>query len=110
MVVVLLIGSAVGSILFVHRIEQSRRSEAAQRVRAEDRQSESEQLINFMLGDLADRLEPLGRLDVLESHYFAGGSILRKNASQPDDTREPAFAGEGIISVRGHSSCSRTPG
>jgi tetratricopeptide (TPR) repeat protein/tRNA A-37 threonylcarbamoyl transferase component Bud32 len=66
-VLLLLLGGAIGSILFVHRLQQARRSEAAQRVRAEDRQREGEQLINFMLGDLADRLEPVGRLDVLES-------------------------------------------
>jgi tetratricopeptide (TPR) repeat protein/predicted Ser/Thr protein kinase len=66
-VLLLLLFGAIGSILFVRRIEQARRSEAAQRVRAEDRQREGEQLINFMLGDLADRLQPVGRLDVLES-------------------------------------------
>jgi tetratricopeptide (TPR) repeat protein len=62
-----LLAGAIGSILFIRNIEQARRAEAAQRVRAEDRQREGEQLINFMLGDLADRLQPVGRLDVLES-------------------------------------------
>lgn len=66
-ILLLLLAGAIGSILFVQRIEQARRSEATQRVRAEDRQREGEQLINFMLGDLADRLQPVGRLDVLES-------------------------------------------
>ena len=66
-VLLLLLAGAIGSILFVRNIELARRSEAAQRVRAEDRQREGEQLINFMLGDLADRLQPVGRLDVLES-------------------------------------------
>lgn len=66
-VLLLLLAGAIGSILFVYNIEQARRSEAAQRVRAEERQREGEQLINFMLGDLADRLQPVGRLDVLES-------------------------------------------
>jgi serine/threonine-protein kinase len=66
-VLLLLLAGAIGSILFVRNIEQARRSEAVQRIRAEDRQRESERLINFMLGDLADRLQPVGRLDVLES-------------------------------------------
>jgi eukaryotic-like serine/threonine-protein kinase len=66
-VLLLLLAGAIGSIHFVRSIELARRSEAAQRVRAEDRQREGEQLINFMLGDLADRLQPVGRLDVLES-------------------------------------------
>jgi eukaryotic-like serine/threonine-protein kinase len=66
-VLLLLLAGAIGSIFYVRNIELARRSEAAQRVRAEDRQREGEQLINFMLGDLADRLQPVGRLDVLES-------------------------------------------
>jgi eukaryotic-like serine/threonine-protein kinase len=66
-VLLLTLAGAIGSIFYVRNIELARRSEAAQRVRAEDRQREGEQLINFMLGDLADRLQPVGRLDVLES-------------------------------------------
>ena len=63
----LLLASAIGSLVFVRNIHQAWQAEAAQRLRAEDRQREGEELINFMLGDLADRLEPVGRLDVLET-------------------------------------------
>ena len=66
-IILLLLGGATGSILFVQDLQQARRSESAQRIRAEDRQREGEKLINFMLGDLTDRLEPVGRLDLLES-------------------------------------------
>ena len=42
------------------------RNEAEQqRGIAETRQSQAEQLIGFMLGDLRDKLEPIGKLDVL---------------------------------------------
>ncbi|HEV2078516.1 MAG TPA: TIR domain-containing protein [Allosphingosinicella sp.] len=34
---------------------------------ARDQRSEAESLVGFMLGDLKDKLEPLGRLDVLDS-------------------------------------------
>jgi len=85
-VLLLLLAGAIGSILFVRNIEQARRSEAAQRVRAEDRQREGEQLINFMLGDLADRLQPVGRLDVLESTI---SQVDQFYANMPPDQMNP---------------------
>jgi len=66
-VAVLLIVVAVGSFLSSRRLEADRRAEAALRVEAEARLRQGDRLINFMLGDLADRLEPVGRLDILES-------------------------------------------
>ena len=39
---------------------------ASARQQAETRRAEAEGLVDFMLGDLRDRLEPLGRLDVLD--------------------------------------------
>lgn len=41
-------------------------AEAAQAL-AEQRRGEAEQLIQYMLGDFADKLRPLGRLDLLDS-------------------------------------------
>ena len=46
---------------------QNAKGEQAQRLEAQARLHQGEDLINFMLGDLSDRLEPVGRLDVLES-------------------------------------------
>jgi eukaryotic-like serine/threonine-protein kinase len=85
-VLLLLLAGAIGSIFYVRNIELARRSEAAQRVRAEDRQREGEQLINFMLGDLADRLQPVGRLDVLESTI---SQVDQFYAKMPTDQMTP---------------------
>ncbi len=47
---------------------------------AEQRRAEAENLVGFMLGDFADRLRPIGRLDLLESvsgkamEYLGGGA------------------------------------
>ena len=66
-VVLLLAVMAVGSFAAARRIERARRAEEAQRVETEKRLRSGEKLISFMLGDLADKLEPVGRLDVLDS-------------------------------------------
>jgi tetratricopeptide (TPR) repeat protein len=54
-----LAGMAVTSTLAVTAIQA--------RDAARDQRREAESLIGFMLGDLKDKLEPLGRLDVLDS-------------------------------------------
>jgi tetratricopeptide (TPR) repeat protein len=54
-----LAGMAVTSTLAVTSIQA--------RDEARDQRREAESLVGFMLGDLKDKLEPLGRLDVLDS-------------------------------------------
>jgi len=66
-VVTLLIVVAIGSTLIAARLERARRQEAALREESEMRLHQGEKLIEFMLGDLVNRLEPLGQLDVLDS-------------------------------------------
>jgi tetratricopeptide (TPR) repeat protein len=66
-VALLLVVVAVGSVLSARRLRKDRQAEANLRVVAEGRLRQGERLINFMLGDLVKRLEPVGRLDVLES-------------------------------------------
>ena len=66
-VALLLVLVAVGSVLSAQRFRQDRKAEASLRVEAEGRLRQGERLISFMLGDLVKRLEPVGRLDVLES-------------------------------------------
>ena len=66
-VVLLLFIVAVGSSISARRFQKDRQAEAGLRAEAEDRLRQGERLINFMLGDLVKRLEPVGRLDVLES-------------------------------------------
>jgi tetratricopeptide (TPR) repeat protein len=52
-----------GVLLALHGMNQAR---AAQTL-AEQRRSDAEALIQYMLGDFADKLRPLGRLDLLDS-------------------------------------------
>lgn len=60
---------------------------------ASARRAQAEDLINFMLGDLRNQLEPVGRLDVLDSvgdkamAYFA-----QQSAFKPDDNTTAARA------------------
>ncbi|MDH3748320.1 MAG: toll/interleukin-1 receptor domain-containing protein [Gammaproteobacteria bacterium] len=49
---------------------------------AERRRAQAEDLISFMLGDLRERLEPIGRLEVLDS---VGDKALEYFASLPDE-------------------------
>ncbi|MBR9825235.1 MAG: toll/interleukin-1 receptor domain-containing protein [Alphaproteobacteria bacterium] len=56
------------------------------RSEAEQRKAEAEDLIEFMLNDLRDRLEPVGRLDVLDAvgakviEYYEDRSVARMTA------------------------------
>lgn len=67
-----LIGFALigGTGLALYGLTEARtgrtQAEAAQGL-AEQRRGEAEQLIQYMLGDFADKLRPLGRLDLLDS-------------------------------------------
>lgn len=57
---------------------------------ARDQRREAESLIGFMVGDLKDKLQPLGRLDVLDS---VGAKALSYYAKQdPSDMSEEALA------------------
>lgn len=53
---------------------------------ADLRRSEAEGLMDFMLGDLADKLRPLGRLDVLDS---VSGKTLEYLRDAPGDELSP---------------------
>lgn len=59
-VFVLLAASTVGATIQAHRVSRARAVAVA-------RQSQAEELIGFMLGDLRDKLTTLGRLDVLDA-------------------------------------------
>ena len=62
-VVLLLLG---GGAKYAVDLEQERSVAVAARAEAEERHSQAEGLIEFMLGDLRGKLEPVGRLDVLD--------------------------------------------
>ena len=55
-----LLAAALGGLKYTVDLSQERSI-------AVERRNQAEDLISFMLGDLRDRLEPVGRLDVLES-------------------------------------------
>jgi tetratricopeptide (TPR) repeat protein len=57
---------------------------------ADQRRQESEELVEFMLGDLRDRLEPVGRLDVLDA---VGAKALDYYAAQDQDRLGPDSLG-----------------
>lgn len=85
-----LIGLALlgGTGLALYGLTEARagraQAEAAQTL-AEQRRAEAEQLIQYMLGDFADKLRPLGRLDLLDSIgaealKYLGGADARGDA------------------------------
>ena len=58
--------------------------------RTERQRAQAEGLIEFMLGDLRKKLEPVGRLDVLDS---VGEKALTYYAAQPTDQQDPDSLG-----------------
>jgi len=68
--IVLLAASLVGTVAMsaLTFVAVAERNEAqAQRNEAQSQRAQAEGLIEFMLGDLKDKLEPVGRLDVLDA-------------------------------------------
>lgn len=53
----------VGSVMAVYGMNQAQHAQAL----AEQRRHDAERLIQFMLGDFADKLRPIGRLELLDS-------------------------------------------
>lgn len=58
-----LIALVTGVLFALHGMNQARVAQAL----AEQRRNDAEALIQYMLGDFADKLRPLGRLDLLDS-------------------------------------------
>jgi len=91
-VVGLLLALLISAAAFTYSLNQSRleavearrEAEAAkgdsdrQRDKAEEARHEAEQLIEFMLGDLTDKLRPIGRLAILDSVLKRVDGILDK--------------------------------
>ncbi len=89
-VAVLLAAAAIGSTYMAAHVERARRQEAALRQESELRLRQGERLIEFMVGDLVDRLQPVGRLDLLDStidevnRFFS--AVVRERMS-PEEER-----------------------
>jgi tetratricopeptide (TPR) repeat protein len=94
-ITLLLVLLAVGSLGVAHRLELARRAEAAGREEAEARLRQGERVLDFLLGDLYTRLEPVGRLDALEGtlrqvdRFYEG---LPNGRLSPDAIRHQARA------------------
>jgi len=71
-----------GGLKYTFDLRRERTIAVEARNDAELRRGQAENLIGFMLGDLRQKLEPVGRLDVLDD---VGGKALEYFASLPDD-------------------------
>lgn len=99
----LLILVAVGASVFAARLDRARRAEMAQRLETETQLRQGEQLIQFMLGDLADSLEPVGRLDLLDSTIAEVDKFYSRVAPEkmtPDGERIRAKAMKELGNIR----------
>ncbi|MBV8033503.1 serine/threonine-protein kinase [Roseateles sp.] len=74
--VLLLLASTTASLV------QARRAEAAEQ-QAQARRQQAEDLLSYMLGEFADKLRPIGRLELLDS---VGGKALSFLAQDPEGT------------------------
>ena len=102
-VAALLLLVAVGATASAARLARARRAETVQRLESETRLRQGEQLIQFMLGDLAERLEPVGRLDLLDStiaevdKFYSG---MAPETMTPDGERARAKVMKEVGNVR----------
>ncbi len=81
-----LIGGTVAALYGLTEAREGRSQAESALTLAEQRRLEAEELIQFMLGDFAEQLRPIGRLDLLDS---IGGEALRYLTAQGagDDPR-----------------------
>ncbi len=77
-VAITLIASAIlgGTLLALHGMRQAQVAQAL----AEQRRNDAERLIQYMLGDFADKLRPIGRLELLDGVSSEALSYLSNNA------------------------------
>lgn len=91
-----MVGMLVMGWLTYTAVNERRAADAARSVaelsrqQAEQRREEAEGLIEFMLGDLREKLEPVGRLDALD---VVGAKALDYYARQDQQTLEPESLG-----------------
>jgi len=95
--------AALGVVSFV-RITRERDRAERQHAEAERSRTEVEGLLDFMLGDLRDKLAPIGKVDLLDlvatraSTYFAERPV---DWARPETARNRAAAHENLGDVRG---------
>jgi serine/threonine-protein kinase len=76
-VAAVVLAGVLGAVKYTFDLRRERAAAVAARAEAERRRGQAEDLVQFMLGDLRQRLEPVGRLDALDGvagkalDYFA---------------------------------------
>jgi eukaryotic-like serine/threonine-protein kinase len=87
-VAALVVIATTGGWRYTVDLQHERAIAVAARAEAEHRRAQAEDLINFMVGDLRTKLEPVGRLDVLNDvatkalQYVGSSSIDRISAEE----------------------------
>ena len=104
---VLLAFLAVTILVSVNRVVDERDLADAQRTIAETNQRDSEELLDFMLGDLRDQLVPLGKLELLDKVAMKASAYYQGRPAQAGDDelgrRARMLANVGdVVLARGH--------
>ncbi len=81
----------VVAVVSVRRILREERRADAERLLAERHRADAEELMDFMLGDLHEKLAPVGKLDLLDAvARKASDYYQRSDASRPEDMQKRA--------------------
>jgi tetratricopeptide (TPR) repeat protein len=78
-----LVALALGGVKYTLDLERERTAAVQARQEADGRRKQAEDLIGFMLGDLREKLEPVGRLEILDD---VGGKAMAYFAAVPVET------------------------
>lgn len=93
--------AAIGGLLFATGLATyaflAEQEANRQRELASFHQSQAEDLVGFMVGDLRERLEPIGRLDVLDA---VGDEVLGYFSSQPAGSVDAGMALKQALALR----------
>jgi tetratricopeptide (TPR) repeat protein len=103
---ILVVVLAAVSIVSVQRIRHERSDAEAARAVAEEQRglavasrNDAEDLIGFMLGDLKDKLEPVGKLDILDPVVAKTIAYYSKRPADADDADEHGKRARAFESV-----------
>ncbi|MGE0870434.1 MAG: protein kinase [Kofleriaceae bacterium] len=106
---VVVLGAVV--VMGVAEIVREQARADRQRLIAEDSRAEAEQLMDFMIGDLHRKLEPIGKLDLLASVAEKADNYYQRHANEldPDSERKRVQAalnfGE-VLATKGDSTAA----
>lgn len=108
---VMLVLLIVGSIASFARIARERDGANAERAKVEEKRAEVEGLLGFLIGDLRNKLEPIGQVDILDlvarktDHYYQRHPI---DWARPKEVESRAVAmdnmGDVLVAQGSHSA------